>query len=290
MAPRDAPASTSFYTAGGTLRPDAPSYVERQADRDLFAALRAGEYCYLLNTRQMGKSSLMVRTAVRLREAGHRIVALDLTSIGQNLSPEQWYDGLLALVGRQLGLEDELDAFWQEHSNLGPLQRFLAALTDVALAADTSPLTVFVDEIDAVRSLPFSTDEFFAGIRSLYNARTRQPELARLNFCLIGVATPADLIAETRMSPFNVGRRVQIADFTSDEARPLSQALPGGEATLRRVLWWTGGNPYMTQRLCQAVADFGFRISDCGLRNCRSGLRQSAIRKPQSEIAGGPAL
>jgi len=97
MTTADAPATSSFYIAGGTLRADAPSYVERQADRDLFEALRACEYCYLLSTRQMGKSSRMVRTAVRLREAGHRVVVLDLTQIGRNLSPEQCYEGLPAM-------------------------------------------------------------------------------------------------------------------------------------------------------------------------------------------------
>jgi hypothetical protein len=50
-----------FYVTGGTVPPDAPSYVERQADKDLLSALLAGEYCYVLNTRQMGKSSLSAR-------------------------------------------------------------------------------------------------------------------------------------------------------------------------------------------------------------------------------------
>ena len=51
-----------FYVTGGTLRHDAPSYVERRADRDLSEGLLQGEFCYVLTSRQMGKSSLMVRT------------------------------------------------------------------------------------------------------------------------------------------------------------------------------------------------------------------------------------
>src|SRR5436305_15129786 len=109
-----------FYVTGGTMRHDAPSYVERAADRDLLEALGKGEFCYVLTSRQMGKSSLMVRTASRLREEGVKVVVLDLTSIGQNLSAEQWYQGLLGSIGQQLDLEDELEAYWLAHSSAGP--------------------------------------------------------------------------------------------------------------------------------------------------------------------------
>src|SRR5438094_3196507 len=116
--PRMSATATSFYVTGGTLRCDTPSYVERQADTDLYEGLLRGEFCYVLTSRQMGKSSLMNRTAARLRSEGIHVAVLDLTAIGQNLSPEQWYGGLLRRLGRQLDpsgdLEEKLDDLWLE--------------------------------------------------------------------------------------------------------------------------------------------------------------------------------
>src|SRR5215211_1995428 len=148
---------TSFYVIGGTLQRNAPSYVPRRADEDLYSGLTDGKFCYVLTSRQMGKSSLMVRTAARLREAGTAVAVLDLTAIGQNLSAEQWYDGLLSRVGQQLDLEDELEDFWSDHERLAPLQRWTRAVREVVLKKVKGHVVFFVDEIDAVRSLPFST-------------------------------------------------------------------------------------------------------------------------------------
>ncbi len=270
--------NTSFYVVGGTLHADAPSYVERRADADLLAGLMAGKFCYVLTSRQMGKSSLMVRTARRLREKGLQVLVLDLTAIGQNLRPDQWYDGLLLRLGRQAGLEEQLEAFWESNRRLGPCQRFFTAIREILLphlisqCRDLSPpskpaLVIFIDEIDTVRSLPFSTDEFFAAIRECYNRRSQEPEFEGLTFCLLGVASPTDLTSDSKTTPFNIGQRIELNDFSEKEAAPLAAGLaavtrmagstdpraPG--RVLRRVWYWTGGHPYLTQRLCRAVAD-----------------------------------
>src|SRR5215210_2820835 len=134
---------TSFYVIGGTLQRNAPSYVPRQADVDLYNGLVQGQFCYVLTSRQMGKSSLMVRTAARLRETGIAVAVLDLTAIGQNLTAEQWYDGLLSRIGQQLDLEDALEDFWLEHERLSPLQRWMRAIREIVLTRFRGRIVIF---------------------------------------------------------------------------------------------------------------------------------------------------
>src|SRR5262245_30387277 len=140
--------STSFYIVGWTVRRDALCYVERRADTELYENLKQGQFCYTLTARQMGKTSLMVRTAARRREEGVGVAALDLTAIGQNLSAEQWYGGLLTQLGQQLDLEEELLEFRRTHAEPGPLQRWMQAIRQILLPRYVGQVVVFVDEID----------------------------------------------------------------------------------------------------------------------------------------------
>jgi len=254
----------SFVT-GGTLRPDSPSYIERDADRLLLKALAAGEFCYVLDSRQKGKSSLMARAIERLREEGVACAKLDLQRFGTNLDAERWYAGLLTGLGRDQAQTRLLLEHWSTSQGLGPLQRFVGAIESIILPSlEGGRIVVFVDEIDFVRSLSFSTDEFFAGIREMYNRRANEPVFNQITFCLLGVATPSDLIQDVRITPFNIGRRIELTDFTLAEAEPLAQGLGlDGARTLERVLYWTGGHPYLTQRVCQDVAESGEAVDTC---------------------------
>jgi WD40 repeat protein len=146
------------------------------------------------------------------------------------------------------------------------VQRLVEALRRVVLPTVEGRVVLFLDEIDVAQSLPFSANEFFAAIRHCYTRRAEDPEFERLSFCLAGVATPSDLIDDPLTTPFNIGTRIELTDFEEAEATRLAEGLgrPDDEAAalIHRVLHWTSGHPYLTQRMCQAVqADEGVRTA-----------------------------
>ena len=251
----------SVYTVGGTVQAnDRGLYIPRSADTELLELCRRSTFAYVLTPRQMGKSSLMIRTAEQLMDEGAQVVIIDLTQIGTQLTAEQWYQGLLTLMAQQLELTVEIADWWQAQAHLGLTQRLTQFFQRVVLTEVRSPVVMFVDEIDTTLSLTF-TDDFFAAIRYFYVTRAMQPEFQRLSFVLIGVATPGDLIQDAKRTPFNIGQRVDLTDFTLKEALPLATGLEltgaAAEQVLGWVLQWTGGHPYLTQRLCQEMARVG---------------------------------
>ena len=253
--------SNRFYKVGGTLSLNDPSYVERSADAELIERVSAGEFCFVLTTRQMGKSSLMVRTAKRLKDAGALSAIIDLSSIGanpQSVTTDQWYFAVADTILNKLGHDEDITSWWSERSSLPAVQRLFRILRDVVLKLTSKPVVLFFDEIDSTLNLPFR-DDFFASLRACHNARAEDPELNRLTFVLLGVASPSDLIADPMRTPFNVGSLIPLTDFTPDEARSLADGLGGdsgaSEAALRRVLEWTDGHPYLTQKVCQTAVE-----------------------------------
>lgn len=249
--------TSDFFKAGGTLHPHAPSYVARPTDELLFQRVTAGQFCYVLTTRQMGKSSLMIRTAARLHKAGIRTAIIDLSSFGVQSTSEQWYLAILTQLTADFSLPIAITPWWQAHSRLGVVQRFVDFINDVVLVQITGRVVIFFDEVDATRRLPFS-DDFFAALRAIDNERAMNVAGAHLTFVLLGVAAPTSLIKDPKRTPFNIGQAIDLQAFTRADAYPLAQGLeysyPGRGATLLdRIFDWTNGHPYLTQKLCAVL-------------------------------------
>jgi Flp pilus assembly protein TadB len=254
--------NTARFTVGGTIDPTRALYIPREADVELIAGCLAGEFCYVLSSRQSGKSSLMVATMHHLRDKGVKVVSIDLSGLGTTRSGErQWYMSLLDTIVEQLTININVEEWWRgasaEEDLWPPPLLFRKFLQQEVLARGDNPLVIFIDEIDATLELSFS-DNFFALIRSIYNARATEPEFRRLTFVLLGVAEPSQLIQDERHTPFNVGIRISLTDFSQDEAAQLSDALRATKEEAPRlvdaILHWTDGHPYLTQLMCRSIA------------------------------------
>ena len=249
------------YQIGGSLKNDDLTYVVRQADTELYSALKAGQFCYILNSRQMGKSSLLVRVMNQLQAEDFSCATLDMTQIGsENITVEQWYKGLVADLWRGFKLlgKFNLKTWWKAEEEFSLLQRLSHFIDDLLkVQYPTQKLFIFVDEIDSILGLKFPVDDFFAFIRFCYNQRAIDADYNRLTFAIFGVATPSDLIQDKNRTPFNIGKAIELHGFQLDEAEPLVKGLAtyteNAPEILKEILKWTDGQPFLTQKICALV-------------------------------------
>jgi tetratricopeptide (TPR) repeat protein len=249
-----------FYKVGGAVRFDHPSYVVRKADSKLYELLKKGEYCYVFNSRQMGKSSLKARVSRRLRADGIRCASADLTQIGKHEPKDKWYQGFAIQLLDSLGLDviGIKNSWWIEHKESPENQRLEKLFKTVIFKEITQNIVVFVDEIDSIIDVPFK-DDFFSFIRACCNHGAENLDFNRLSFCLLGVATPTDLIQDKNLTPFNIGRSIELTPLTFNESKTslvpgLSHIFNDPETALKSILDWTGGQPFLTQKFCELVA------------------------------------
>ncbi|AFY81547.1 AAA-like domain-containing protein [Oscillatoria acuminata] len=256
--------STYYYQIGGSLPEASPTYVMRKADNELYKKLKSSEFCYILNSRQMGKSSLLVRTVKRLSIEGVACATIDISDIGsKQISLEQWYGGVAYKLTSNFNLLDALEfmTWWQDRESISPVHRLGELIETVLLQQVSQRIVIFIDEIDSVLSVNESLEDFFALIRSCYNKRSQNPHYDRLTFALLGVATPSDLISDRTRTPFNIGHAIDLSGFQPNEVQPLvaglADILTHPQEVLHQILHWTGGQPFLTQKLCQLVRETG---------------------------------
>jgi DNA-binding winged helix-turn-helix (wHTH) protein len=238
---------------GGAMPLDSQFYITRPADEHFRAAIARRDSIVLIKgARQVGKTSLLARGLQQARETGSRIVLTDLQMLNESdlASVETLFLALAELIAYRLDLVGCPRDVWDPlHS---PNFNFEVYLQRHALGASQAPIVWGVDEVDRLFSRPFAS-EVFGLFRSWHNARSLDPEGPWRRLTLVmAYATEAHLfITDLNQSPFNVGTRLTLEDFTQEQTADLnlrygSPLRTDGE--VRRYFGLIGGNPYLAQR------------------------------------------
>jgi hypothetical protein len=240
------PESTS--ASGGAIHSESRFYVERQADKTVDEALAGQEAVVLVfGPRQTGKTSMLARSTAKLRRQGARIAVSDFQSLGKAEieRPATLYRALIHSFASQLGLEYQPS--WNEW--VGPNSN-LDTQIDILLGQTAGPVCWAMDEVDRLFGTDYA-DDFFGLVRSWHNRRALDPDgpWKRLSL-LISYATEAHLfIKDLNQSPFNVGLRVNLKDFTESEVRDLGHRYCTKVGSHGPTVYdLTRGHPFLTRR------------------------------------------
>jgi len=235
---------------GGTLKLGDRFYIERDSDAKLRRAIiKNGETVTIRASRQTGKSSLLARGIHHAHDRSN-IVYMDLQSIEHEAlkSADQFLKYFASTITRKLKMDDEVvSKIWQE--KLGPQDKLVKVLEDYILPATDKQIVLAIDEADRLLAVPFHSD-FFALLRSWHNNRAIDPEWNKLNIAMVIATEPYLLISNPSQSPFNVGVKLNLEDFSPEQVRELNDRHGGPikERNQESFFQLLNGHPYLTRK------------------------------------------
>lgn len=244
---------------GGAVPLESKFYIERSADPAFLAAIKRRDSIVLIKgARQMGKTSLLARGLAQARQAGARVVLTDFQKLNSSAlaCSETFYRTLGYLIADGLDLEVLLDDRWD--TRLSPSMNFERYFLDAVLDPKAAPVVWAMDEVDRLFTCPFAS-EIFALFRAWHNERSLDTggPWSRLTLA-ISYATEAHLfITNINLSPFNVGARLTLEDFTQEQVAELNRRYGSplkSREDLERFFRLVGGQPFLVRRSLQELA------------------------------------
>jgi DNA-binding winged helix-turn-helix (wHTH) protein len=240
-------------TPGGAMPLHSNFYIERQTDREFHHALARRDSIVLVKgARQVGKTSLLARGMQQMREAGAAVVLTDLQHLTSTSleTVEKLFLTLAELIADQLELAIAPHQEWNNF--LSPSSNFQRFLRREVLEKIPTSLVWGLDEVDRLFSFDYAS-EVFGLFRSWHNLRALDPAgpWQRLTLAF-AYATEAHLfITDLNQSPFNIGTRLTLEDFTADQVAELNRRYGEplrSQEEVTRFYELIGGHPYLTQR------------------------------------------
>jgi len=205
--------------------------------------------------RQMGKSSLLMRTMAAAAQAGKEVVFLDfqLFDMAALRDAETFYRQFCTWLTDELELEDKVEEYWRRP--LGNSQRCTRYVGRHLLKNVERPVFLAMDEVERVFDTDFRSD-FFSMLRSWHNDRAIKPSWKKLDLALVTSTEPYQLIENLNQSPFNVGEVISLGDFSASQVAELNErhGSPLNDVQMGDFTALLNGHPYLTRKALFLVA------------------------------------
>ena len=235
----------------GTMSPDSPFYIERQADNDCWHYLNQAHAVtiFVQAPRQMGKSSLMRRIIYRAKQTHNVDTAfIDLEKFTkQQLEDEEAFlIEFCLMIGDALHIPDAIDDYWtSRRSNLVKCSNYIS---QHIIATHKKPFILAIDEMERLLHAQWH-DDFFGMLRTWHNDRAWDINLAQMSLFLSSSTEPQLFIDNPHQSPFNVAEPILLRDFTLTEVEDLNQRHQSllNPEQVKDVMGLLGGHPFLTR-------------------------------------------
>jgi hypothetical protein len=234
------------------VRIGSPFYLRRKADEELERQLTgSGTIAAISGARQTGKTSLLARATKYALAQGHLALYVDSRQILNEQSADN-LDQFLRHVARAIAGQAEVNteqirSAWD--SPLGSKVKMTDFFEGSVLKKATSPVSLIVDNADVVLDTPYCT-EFFGLFRSWHNRHAIDASWKKLNILLAISIHPSLLIDDVQQSPFNVGAKIELDDFTEIQVRELNEqhGHPLRTHEIAAAMSLLGGHPYLIRQ------------------------------------------
>ena len=251
-------AHLSFELPTGALSPDSRFYIERHHDRVMRRQVTLqGSTTIIEGARQMGKSSLVVRALAHARAQQCVVIDFDFQDLDESClhDLETLLRYLADAMCERLRLAISPEDVWR--GPLGAKDKLTSYVREYVLQGVRMPVVLVIDEVDRVLGRPYY-DDFFGLLRAWHNRRARDPLWAKFNMVLSYSTDPRQVIRDPNQSPFNVGTKLQLDDFTFDDVWELNRRYDKPlkrKNQLKALMEVIGGHPHLVQQALYTLAD-----------------------------------
>jgi serine/threonine-protein kinase len=254
----------------GTVPLNSPFYINREPrELEIYRLIEEEASLVIIKApHQMGKSSLLARIADHAVKQGYQVIILNFQQIQQDIfqNLESFLKEFCAIITDELGMSSQQlkEALEKKELTLGVINFYSRYIEEYILANLTTPLFLGIDETDMIYNNVEVAKDFLHLLRYWHEKSIMSPTWGKLRINIVFSCESYMITHPPNSSPFNVGYRIELSEFTPGQILDLSKrhGLKWSVEEVEQLMSIVGGHPYLVRLALYHVAKKDFTLSE----------------------------